>query len=115
VFGDDAVLDDVYVVGVREDVERVCDEDAGLVCERALKYALLENVLADVGVDGAERVVEEDDVRFRVCGAGERYACLVGCSVCISVDWLECAYLLTTAGIGIHSEWSRPSAEGTRT
>jgi hypothetical protein len=52
----------------------VRDEDARLAGEGAAEEAVVEDALADVGVDGGERVVEEDDVGAGVSGASQRDA-----------------------------------------
>ena len=51
----------VYLCALWQDLQVVCDEDACLVLEH-LRNRFVEQSLADMGVDGGERIVEKVDV-----------------------------------------------------
>ena len=65
-----AVFDIYDLVGEFEVLQGVCDEDSGFVFEE-VDDAVFHDALSDVCVEGADGVVEDEDVFVGVHGAGE--------------------------------------------
>ena len=67
--GDLALLEDDDLVGGGGAGEAVADEDGGLVLAQPVELA--EDLLLGNGVQGGGRLVQDQDVRVRIEGAGD--------------------------------------------
>ena len=78
-FSDHTVLHEVNVIRLVQDVESVRDENAGLPRKWSVHNAVIHDGLSDVSIDGAQRIIQQDNIGIGVSCAGERDSSLRKC------------------------------------
>ena len=61
----------VNIIRLIQEMQSMCNENAGPVSKWSSKKAVVENTLSYIGIYSRERIIEKNNIRLRIRGAGK--------------------------------------------